>query len=200
VIIDNSIDAIGVISFEHKVIKMNLVNQTSDASVRSTLLHEMAHLAAGRAGHDSRFFAQLERLLKLKAPLRVSFPENENRVNCDIVPKRFTLCRRALARPYEKRRHSVEASVRRDRLPLHELTPKDIETECEDFASYEDLTWKAVRDYLGSEYGVVDIDGKVLTWAKEYVEAGQRGYRRGRRWYLMYLKEEEILAGREGAS
>lgn len=191
VIIDSTIDAMGLIFFKEKRIKLNLREHTTDATVRSTLLHEMAHLAVGKVGHNSLFFLQMERLLRQKAPITVGFPENQNRINLDSVPGRFALCRRALARPYARKRRSIEAYVKRRGVRSFDLKPKHIEREYEDAASLQDLTWKVVLANLEREYGVLDIDGKVLKWAKPYVEAGHRGFRRGRRWYLQHLKDKD---------
>lgn len=50
----------------------------SDREIRSTMLHEMGHLAANDAAgpdHGSKFLAQIESLLRQKAPLTIGFPE-----------------------------------------------------------------------------------------------------------------------------
>ena len=49
------------ISFKEKLIRVS-TNGRSDRDIRSTVLHEMAHLATRRPGHDSKFFEQLEDL------------------------------------------------------------------------------------------------------------------------------------------
>jgi hypothetical protein len=62
---------------EEREIRIDVRHQ-SDREIRSTMLHEMAHLAANAtAGHDhgSKFWAQIERLLRQKAPITIGFPE-----------------------------------------------------------------------------------------------------------------------------
>jgi len=48
----------------------------NDREIRSTLLHEMCHVAAG-PHHNSRFFLEIERLLRQKAPITLSFSETD---------------------------------------------------------------------------------------------------------------------------
>src|ERR1051326_1090404 len=56
-------------------ILIDLTQHRSDRSVRSSLLHELCHAAAGprSRGHDIYFFREVERLLAAGAPIRIDF-------------------------------------------------------------------------------------------------------------------------------
>jgi hypothetical protein len=63
------------------------------------------------------------------------------------------------------------------------LTPKDIETEWEEGA-VAGTVWRALWLLQARTYGFIDLDGRVLPWAKPYQVAARRGYVRGRRFLL----------------
>jgi hypothetical protein len=98
---DDLDDALGMCYGSDKHIEINVAADRSDFGVRSTLLHEMCHLASGDAfkdngGHDSRFFAQLEKLLRMQVPINLGHGENPNDSGFLAVPSKFRLCRAAM--------------------------------------------------------------------------------------------------------
>src|SRR6267378_2497313 len=56
---------------EFKLKQLMVVTDTlpDDSEIQSTLLHEMAHAAARRAGHGYAFWEQIERLLQQDSPI-----------------------------------------------------------------------------------------------------------------------------------
>jgi|ERR1700678_2560676 SprT-like family len=91
-------EVMGLCEWKRKVITIDVERHKSDREVRSTLLHEMAHAAAsirGSRGHDPKFFAQLEKLLRLRAPIAIDTPEAGGvRILANLVPSRFPLLKR----------------------------------------------------------------------------------------------------------
>ena len=171
-----------------RVISIDLAEHSSDRKVRATLLHEMAHAAAGRPGHGSPFWAQLEYLLAQHASITVSFPElGERGRHLSAIPERFRRCRRRFAPAY-----------RRDQLAMERefagrwtsYTAADLETEAYDWA-IDGAPWRGVWWTLAHTWGYVDLDGKVLPQARPYRAAARRGYIRGRRFWL---KNERLKA------
>lgn len=108
--------AYGHMDWKQREIVIDLGAHASDRQIRDTLLHEMAHLAAGsKARHDSPFFSQVEHLLRQKAPLTVSFSETDDlRILADVVPRRFPLARHLMNRA-ENRRERMFLKGRRER-------------------------------------------------------------------------------------
>jgi hypothetical protein len=62
-------------------------------------------------------------------------------------------------------------------------TLEDIEAVVQ-AAALEGATWRAIWPERGSEYRLVDRDGRVRPWARHYQAAARRGYVRGRRSFL----------------
>jgi predicted metal-dependent hydrolase len=67
-------EPLGTCDYRKSFIQIDSNKHTSDRELRATLLHEMAHAAAREPGHGVKFFAQMERLIKLGAPVTVKFP------------------------------------------------------------------------------------------------------------------------------
>lgn len=68
----------------------------------------MCHVAAG-SGHDSEFFAEIERLLRQKAPITLGFPETDGlQIVKNAVPRRFPLARRQLNRVHKREQRKSE--------------------------------------------------------------------------------------------
>ena len=57
------LDVLGSCYYRKRIIEIDTGQHDSERHIRATLLHEMVH-AATRSGHDVRFFAQMERLLR----------------------------------------------------------------------------------------------------------------------------------------
>ena len=74
--------AVGFCESKKKQLIVDTDHITSDAEIRSTLLHEMAHAAApGRETHGYKFWEQIERLLQKGAPITLGFPEAPDNLN-----------------------------------------------------------------------------------------------------------------------
>lgn len=158
-----------------KSIWIDISRHTSDYEVRSTLLHEMAHAAAGRRsrGHDSRFFTELEHLLRSGARLSIDLAENENRPDISSVPDRFPLSKKALTPAYARRRRSIVGS--RD-------GQRDIGDEV--ITAFENLgangvTWTRTLLYAGHEFGLLDVDDCVLASEQAKIPTLRRAHRHG---------------------
>jgi hypothetical protein len=189
--------ALGFAEVEKPIrIVMDIVAHRSDRDVRSTLLHEMAHLAAGpkNIGHGAAFFAQVEALLAQGAPLRVDLGETQNHPLLDSVPSRFKLTHQALERVYERRRRQIEQNIARGieingtvvkvqrEIPIEACVENDFES-----AALEGCTWKDSLFVLGRQFGLVDNDGRPLAGAGALIRLARRTYLRVRR----QVKQEE---------
>jgi hypothetical protein len=154
---------------ECNVIEINLSALTSDSHVRGTLLHEMAHHAAGRnsKSHDSLFFAQLEHLLAKRAPIQVTLAENEHRVSLDTVPGRFRLCRAALRKAYAS--PGAPKTLSPDHLRAH------VDAVAWRLA-YNGVPWGTALQIVGTKYGLIDIDGRVIASRRPLVRSARRRY------------------------
>jgi hypothetical protein len=198
----DSRDVLGQCSHKEKVIRIDLRKFKWDSAVRETVLHEMAHVSAGfKAGdHDSKFFLQLERLLRKKAPISIEPPENANRWLYSVVPKRFKLCRRALRKGYERFNKRMPKARRAEGVKVIKgaaiSEEEDRATIMERFEDAADmgLTWKQTLKAVGDDRGLIDIDGKPMVWARPYIEQGQRIFDRTRRSKLRAkrLREEHL--------
>ena len=153
--------------------------------LRGTLLHEMAH-AASRSGHTVPFFAQLERLLKRGAPVKVDASEAGNvTILNDVIPRRFPLLRAKMQRAESQRARLLLKYTREKKLEFHTMTDDMIVREFGDAAM--EVTWKRALVFIGLQYGLTDESGRPLNaWARRVIRAGRRAYRRARRDYLEY--------------
>lgn len=166
--------ALGYCDRRRRLILIDVARLPSDKHVRSTVLHEMTHVAAGAGtGHDSKFFRELERLLHLGAPIMMDTPENENRPFLETIPEEFQLCRRALARNYRQ----LDRSARNDAEGDQDLD--DVVRDQFEEAGLAGFTWQKAYRGLGREYGFLDIDGRVLGWAKPFLKVWRAAYADG---------------------
>jgi hypothetical protein len=173
----------GQIDFKTKRIRIKTAGQ-SDRRVRSTVLHEMAHLAAGRPGHNSAFFEQLENLLRRKAPLLMDMPENENRPILESVPKGFKRCRSALKHAYRRWYRSMKRELSKLTNVPKESPDSEIIGAFEG-AGLDGVKWADARAQIGDYYGLHDIDGKPLGPKEEQLlNKGKRAHRWGRDLFL----------------
>lgn len=169
----------------------------SDKDIRSTLLHEMAHAAAGLGSltHGSHFWEQIERLLQKGAPIRVSSSEAGGlNLVPGVVPAKFPLARKALqkARIMEERmmRHIKKQGEFGGEFDIDEdyiigrfidaaMSPK--------IGSPEEASL-----VIGGELGLINIDGKpVDSWAARALAKGKKVYERQR----PLLKHRSVLKG-----
>jgi hypothetical protein len=109
---------IGLHDSKAKQIIIDLVQHRSDSGVRSTLLHELCHAAAGHRsrGHDIYFFWEVEKLLAVGAPIRVNFVyyEHGREVDPDLLD---LLPRCAEIRQRQKARRPVHPAVPSASIP-----------------------------------------------------------------------------------
>jgi hypothetical protein len=134
-----------------KVIKIDVDQHKSDREVRSTLLHEMAHAAAcicGSCGHDLKFFAEVENLLRLRGPIAIDIPEAGGvRILSNLVPSRFPLLKRKIDRLQTRRNRSLNKPIAERNLHAPLVSDHDILGDFEQAAT--ELTWKRASSRLG---------------------------------------------------
>jgi len=108
--------AFGICDWKRHEITVDIAAHASDAAVRTTLLHEMAHAAetaTSQYTHGDGFFQQIEYLLRRHAPISLEMSEMPgHRLPLAAVPKKFPLCRKAAAKlSAAKRRAPHHAGV-----------------------------------------------------------------------------------------
>jgi hypothetical protein len=178
----------GLCEWRKKIIKIN-PHRESDREVRATLLHEMAH-AASRSGHTVPFFAQLERLIKRGAVVKVDAAEaGQARILADIVPKRFPLVRAKMQRAENRRaRRIVVWEKAHPNVQAEIMTNDRIVQEFEEVEACA-LTWKRALVIIGLQYGLTDESGRpVNARARSLVQRARKAHRRARREHLQYEK------------
>jgi hypothetical protein len=174
-------DAMGRCDWTRKVITIDVEQHKSDREMRSTLLHEMAHAAAsirGSRGHDLKFFAQLEKLLQLNAPIAIDTPEAGSvRILANLVPRRFPLLKRKIDNAEARRSKPLEKLIAEQDLRVRLITDEDILLEFEDAAM--ELPWKKAVIAVGLENGLVDETGRPLTRrSRSLLDKARRRYAR----------------------
>jgi hypothetical protein len=186
-------DAMGLCESRRKVITIDVEQHKSDREVRSTLLHEMAHAAAsirGSRGHDLKFFAQLEKLLRLRAPIAIETQEaGSTRILANLVPSRFPLLKGRIDQLETRRSEPLEKFIAEHKVHTTLITDDDILGEFEDAAT--ELTWKQAVITIGLENGLVDETGRPLTRrSRRLLHKAKRRHARARRDYLQNRKAE----------
>ena len=173
-----------------KVITINVGLHPSDREIRSTILHEMCHAAADGGkrpqGHGYPFWAQIEHLLRQRAPITVGFPETPGlTILANAVPRRFPLARRAMARVERQRAHAVERYARTHQLTTHKVGVKEILGYFEEAVTVEGLNWRQSLRAIGTECGLIDVGGNSTSeWAAGVIAQTRKAYRRQRRDFL----------------
>jgi predicted SprT family Zn-dependent metalloprotease len=130
--------SVGRFDPRNRTIKIDVAKHRSDRELRSTLLHEMCHVAAHRAGsrgHDAKFFEQMEQLLRKSAPVTINNPEAAAaHIFRDIIPSRFPLLKHHIERVEARRRRAVEQTIRAAKstpgIIRDEQIIRDFETCC----------------------------------------------------------------------
>jgi SprT-like family protein len=183
--------SMGRCEWTRKVITIAVEQHKSDREVRSTLLHEMAHAAAslrGSRGHDLKFFAQLEKLLHLRAPIAIDTPEAGGvRIFANVVPSRFPLLKRKIDRAEIRRSRPIERFIAEHKLSPRVITEGYVLNQFEDAAL--ELTWKKAVLVVGLEHGMVDETGRPLTrWSRRVLHKAKSRYDRARRNFLQERK------------
>jgi hypothetical protein len=168
-------------------ITVDIRKHKSDRQVRSTLLHEMAHAAADERNgevHGSKFWSQIERLLRQNAPITVGFSETQDlRILRNVVPQCFPLARRAMNTAHRRHQQELEKEAREPResgITDQYVTDEDIVGEFKN-AAYDGLPWRAALRAVGREYGLIDVDGAPVNQrAKGIFARGRMAHRRAR--------------------
>jgi hypothetical protein len=194
-------DALGRIEWEQREILIKVNAHKNDREIRATLLHEMAHLGTRRKlGHGSEFWAQIEHLLRQRAPVTVGDAETPDvRILQNVVPARFPLARRAVNRSEKKRAREIEKLARKHKLPTQTITDADIATQFYDAAA--EVTWRDALSIIGLEMGLLNVDGKPKDrWAAAVIAKGRRAHARGRRDHLSWTKAQRELETRFAVS
>jgi hypothetical protein len=206
------LDQIGAVGFcdpKHKQLVVDTDHITSDAEIRSTLLHEMAHAASpGRADHGYKFWEQIEQLLKKGAPITLGFPEApQNKSFVDIIPKKLHLCCEA-ARKLEAQR--VNKVLRRAKIRnLKTQTITDDEIIATFAGAVYDLPFASESEItiaVAERYDLFDVGGKPKNaWAAHIISEGKKVYRRTKKEQIeMDLAEdafnEHLVATKEQES
>lgn len=188
----------GFCDSKQRTILIDISTHQSDLDVRRTLLHEMAHAAAGRkerTAHGYRFWSQLERLLRLRAPISVGFPEAPaHQILVDIVPKRFPLARRLMEKLEVRRQRKLDRKVARDNLPTHEISDEEIILELSEPQEAAAQPWRTMLWAGGAEYGLIDVAGRPTSrWAGRILKKAKKAHQRNRRSFLRGEKLQRLL-------
>ncbi len=189
---------VGLCEWTTRVVTVDVAQHDSDREVRSTLLHEMCHVAAVRGGtaHGSRFMRQLERLLRLGAPVTLDLPETGNAPTLSAVPARFRRCRGVLRAAYARERREVERQIAErcaDSQPIEGAQLRGLILDGFEDAGMQRVPWRAALWGIGREFHLIDIDGEPLSWARDLVRAGMTAWRRGRRAALEYDRAAAVF-------
>ena len=183
-------------SSEH-VITIDVAKHKTDRRLRATVLHEMAHAAAdrhGSQGHDLKFFAQLEELLQLGAPVAVDTGDAGSvRILANLVPPRFPLLKQEMGRLEARRNKIIEQRIAATGATVEQLTDDQIVHYFEREET-EALTWKQAVLAMGPQLGLTDEVGRALSpWARRILARAYTIHARARRDYLKYEKHKAAL-------
>jgi hypothetical protein len=182
----------GYCDLRRKKILIDPAGHNSDRDLRATLLHEMAHAASRKPGHGVGFFAQMERLIRLGAPVTVDSPEAGNaQILAEIVPRRFPKMRAKMERVEKKRQRDVIAQAQG--LPFTDITDEMIVARFEDAL---ELKWKNALLAVGLENGLVDETGRPLTaHAKRLIAKGRKVHGQARRAHVEAERHWQQILG-----
>lgn len=188
---------LGLCHWRRKHIEIDTDQHRNDRHIRRTLLHEMVH-AATRGGHDLRFFAQMERLLRRGAlPTIETGDVGRCKILDDVVPRRFPLLRAKVQRLESRRAREVERMAAKGKWPSITVTNQMIIDEFGDCEA-EALPWKKVLACVGYEYGLTDAAGRPKNaWARRIVARGKKVHAKAHRDHLQYEKMHKQFEMRE---
>ena len=166
----------------------------NDRQLRGAVLHEMAHAAARKPGHGVHFFAQVERLLRRRAPIAVDEAEGGGlvRILANLVPARFPLLKQKMDRLEACRQNKFEVIIKAKNLPVYQTTEADILDRFEDAAS--EVTWTRALVGVGIEYALTDECGRPLSaYSQRVLVKARKVHCRARRAHLEYEKRRDSL-------
>lgn len=172
-----TLGAVGECIPSEYLIIIDVDRHASDYALRSTLLHEMAHAAAGARsrGHDSLFLAELEHLLASRARLSMGLPETGHLPALARVPDRFRRVKRALTRAYRQQDRAIED------LDLEETVDDQCLSDAFRSAGSGGMTWRHALQIVAMTYGLLDIDGKPVDFVLRSLPLYRRAHRDGKR-------------------
>jgi len=180
----------------HKIV-VDIAAHNSDAEIRATLLHEMAHAAdnsTSRYAHGDGFFRQIEHLLRERAPITLKMPEMPgHQFPLSAVPAKFPLCRKSAAKLEARRAGRVKKWMKKhpDKMPI-QITTDYIISEFEDAAM--ECTWAEAKYVIGTRYGLIDVEHRPNSVQNSRVlNRARRAFTKARREYFAARKREEQL-------
>lgn len=188
---------LGLCDSKARHIHIDVEAHRTDREVRSTVLHEMAHAAAGRCriAHGYKFWSEVERLLKMSAPIDVTNSEAPGlRILAGAVPKRFPLARLAVERLERARIKELEKQTFED---VEEITDAVIIERFEEAAmtlyrKEPTESWRTARWAVGLEYGLLDVGGKPRnSWAARVIAEGKRAFMAKCRFWIRMLRSRK---------
>lgn len=178
-------DADGEYDIRLGVITVDVERHASDYAIRSTLLHEMAHAAAGTRsrGHDSLFLRELELLLERGARMEMGLPETGNVPSLASVPESFPRVRRALARAYRQRVNADQD------LPEYAFDTTQL---CAAFQTIgaTGATFPVALRRIGQRYGLVDVDGRMRDSFRPLLLEFRQAHRSGRQLWKAWQQHQ----------
>lgn len=182
-------ECLGLCLRARKKILVDTEAHLSDREIRETLLHEMAHAAdrsKSRFSHGYGFFAQLEHLLRHRAPIGLKMTEMPgHRFPLSAVPRRFRLCYKAAVRLEKRRMAELGPKLRGKRV--YTVSDEYILHQFEDAAL--ELSWNQAKRAIGFEWGMIDVEGQPASaWARGVLERAKRWHDQVRRDYLAQKK------------
>lgn len=191
--------------YSKRTIFVDVKEHPSDRKIRSTLLHEMCHAAAGERAkvlvHGYKFRAQIEKLRRQKAPITIDSPETGGlKILAGVVPKRFPLSRAMMEKAEKRRAAKLERSFRAHvEMPVETIGRGEILNHFHDVATIDGLTRREPLRAVGSEYGITDVEGKATSqWAARIIAEACRAHRRHRRFFLESEMASALLNARAG--
>jgi len=177
-----------------KMILFDIEAHPSDYEVRSTLLHEMAHAAAGlgRLTHGSGFWKEIERLLRKGAPIGLGSPEAGGlKVLHNVVPAKFPLARKVLNRIQKAEEQKICKLETRGELDGEFVINKDyiLDRFVEAARNPRVQTQEDATLVVGAELGLIDVDGKPTNpWIAHVFAIGRKAFRHERAFFESRLR------------
>lgn len=181
-------DHVGLCECEKRTILI-VVKGRSDRAIRSTVLHEMCHVAAPtlkqQEYHGYSFWKQVEMLLRKHAPITIKNAEAPHvSLLGGSIPARFPLSRKLVERLERRRQRRVVQMLKGTTSSGIVISNRNI---IEEFGGAEaaESPWQRARLLLGHEYGLLDVGGKPKNrWAARIIEQGRKVHAKARREYL----------------
>lgn len=185
--------SVGLCDRAERRITIDLRAHPSDAAVRDTLLHEIAHAAdttGNPVAHGRGFWAQVERLLRQGAPINVGHSELPGIPPLvDSVPREFHLCRAAL----QKLAAVTMRSIPQD-TPVSDIDEREILVAFSDAAALDGMDWAAALRAVGGKNGLLDVDlrPQQTAWVTRVLRKARRAHLEGEDSYLIGMLSDAL--------